>query len=264
MLLAADIGNAQIKIGIFQEDDLIYSFRLTSKTRRTSDEFGITMQMFLKNSGIEAAEIQAAIIASVVPDVMHAFVNALKKYFQIETMIVGPGIKTGLKIGAENPKEVGAEMIAAAVAANHYYASPSIVIDFSTTTTYQYIDADQKFEAAVICPGIRTMADALVQSTARLPEIEIRKPKSILGRETISCIQAGIVYGSIGQTEYIVRKMKEESGTQNACVIATGGIGRLIAEETACIDYYDRDLTMKGLNLIYRMNAGKTKQYENR
>ena len=182
MLLAADIGNAQIKIGIFQENDLIYSFRLTSKTRRTSDEFGITMQMFLKNSGIEAAEIQAAIIASVVPDVMHAFVNALKKYFQIETMIVGPGIKTGLKIGAENPKEVGAEMIAAAVAANHYYASPSIVIDFSTTTTYQYIDADQKFEAAVICPGIRTMADALVQSTARLPEIEIRKPKSILGR----------------------------------------------------------------------------------
>ena len=260
MLLAADIGNAEITIGIFDEDALIYSFRLTSKTERTSDEFGIAMLVSLNNRGIDASDISAAIISSVVPDIIHSFENALRKYFAVEALIVGPGIKTGLKIGAENPKEVGAALIAAAVAANHYYDSPAIIIDFSTTTTYQYISADKTFEAAVICPGIKIMANAIVENTAKLPEIEIKKPKSIMGKETISCIQAGIVYGTIGQAEYIVRRMKEESKESKVCVIATGGFGRIIAEETDCIDIYDRELTMKGLHLIYKMNTGMRKK----
>ena len=181
---------------------------------------------------------------------MYSLANSIKKYFKVTPLIVGPGMKTGIRIGAENPKEVGADLIVDAVAAKELYGGPAIVIDFGTATTYELVLEDGTLDAAVICPGIRISADALFSGTAKLPDIEIRKPKSILAKETTACFQAGIVYGTIGQVEYIVSKMIEESGLENVKVIATGGLGRMIANETDKIDIYDNLLTLQGLRLI--------------
>ena len=169
-------------------------------------------------------------------------------------MIVSAGIKTGIRIVTENPKQVGADRIVDAVAAYSLYGGPVIVIDFGTATTYDIVGSDATFEGAVIAPGIRTSAQALWGQAAMLPAIDIRKPASILAKETISSMQAGIVFGQIGQVEYIVKKIKEESGYTDAKVVASGGLGNIIAKETDCIDYYDPQLTLKGLKIIYEKN----------
>jgi len=176
------------------------------------------------------------------------------KYFGIKPMIVSAGIKTGIRIVTENPKQVGADRIVDAVAAYNLHGGPVIVIDFGTATTYDIVGPDGTFEGAVIAPGIRISAQAMTEHAAMLPAIEIRKPESIVAKETISCMQAGIVYGQIGQTEYIVRKIKEESGYTDAKVIASGGLGKIIAPETDVIDVYDSQLTLKGLRIIYEKN----------
>lgn len=176
------------------------------------------------------------------------------KYFGIKPMVVSAGIKTGIRVVTENPKQVGADRIVDAVAAYTIHGGPVIVIDFGTATTYDVVGADGTFDAAVIAPGIRTSAQAMWGQAAMLPAIEIKKPDSILGRETISSMQAGIVYGQIGQTEYIVNKIREESGYQDAKVVASGGLGKMIAGETDIIDVYDPQLTLKGLRIIYEKN----------
>ena len=197
-------------------------------------------------------DIRDAIIASVVPNVMHSLEGAVVKYFNIRPIIVGPGTKTGVRVVTENPRQIGADRIVDAVAAYELYGGPALVLDFGTATTYDLVDASGAFISCVIAPGVRISARALWEDAAKLPEIEIRKPESILAKETISAMQAGIVFGQIGQTEYIVRHMIEESGMKNVKVIATGGLGRIIANETEVIDIYDPNLTLKGMNLIYK------------
>ena len=254
MLLVVDVGNTNITLGVFNGEELLGTFRMTTKQPRTSDEYGITLKNLVECQGLKASDITDVIVASVVPDVMHSLGSALIKYFGIKPMIVSAGIKTGIRIVTENPKQVGADRIVDAVAAYSLYGGPVIVIDFGTATTYYIVGPDATFEGAVIAPGIRTSAQALWGQAAMLPAIDIRKPASILAKETISSMQAGIVFGQIGQVEYIVKKIKEESGYTDAKVVASGGLGNIIAKETDCIDYYDPQLTLKGLKIIYEKN----------
>ena len=199
-------------------------------------------------------DIKDVIIASVVPDIMHSLTSGIIKYLNIKPIIVSAGIKTGIRIVTENPKEIGPDRIVDAVAGYEQYGGPIIVVDFGTATTYDLIGEKGTFKAGITAPGIETAGRSLWGGAAMLPAIEIRKPKSILAQETISSMQAGLVYGAIGQTEYIVQKIKEECGYDNIKVVATGGLGKIIADETDCIDIYDPDLTLTGLRLIYNKN----------
>lgn len=250
-LLVLDVGNTNITLGVFKGKKLLKSFRLTTRNSRTSDEYGMDISQLLKLKGYEPEEVEAVIIASVNPNVMYSLVNSFRKYFHIKPIVVGPGIRTGLKIATINPKELGADRIVDAVASYELYGGPVIAVDFGTATTFDLISGDGTFMAGAISPGIRTAANALWQGTAKLPEIEIRKPGTVLGRETITSMQAGVVYGYIGQTEYLIKKMKEESGLEGIKVVATGGLGKIIAEETPMIDYYDPMLTLKGLQILF-------------
>ena len=254
MLLVVDVGNTNITLAVFDGEELNGTFRMTTKLPRTSDEYGIELRQLIECQGLKNTDITDIIVASVVPDVMHSLGSAMIKYFGIKPMIVSAGIKTGIRIATENPKQVGADRIVDAVAAYQIYGGPVIVIDFGTATTYDIVGPDGTFEGAVIAPGIRTSAQALWGGAAMLPAIDIRKPASIMGKETVSSMQAGIVYGQIGQVEYIVKKIREESGYLDAKVVASGGLGNIIAKETDYIDYYDPQLTLKGLKMIYEKN----------
>ena len=251
MLMVVDVGNTNFTFGIFEEEQLEATFRMTTKLQRTSDEYGICMRDLLAHNGISYERIKDVIIASVVPNVMHSLLSAFIKYFGIHPVVVEPGIKTGIRIATENPRQIGADRIVDAAAAYELYGGPVFVIDFGTGTTYDLVDETGAFVSGVTAPGIRTSAKALWEDAAKLPEIEIRKPNSILAKETISSMQAGLVYGQIGQTEYIVRNMAKESGYSDLKVVATGGLGRIIANETDCIDIYDPNLTLSGLRLIF-------------
>ena len=251
MLLTIDVGNTNITYGIFEKKTLITTFRMTTKQLRTSDEYGVGILEMAERNQISGKQINNVIIASVVPDVMHSLNNSIVKYFGITPIIVGPGIKTGIRVVTENPKQIGADRIVDAAGAYDLYGGPVLVLDFGTATTYDLVDATGSFVAGVTAPGIRISAKALWEDAAKLPKIEIQKPASILAQDTISSMQAGLVYGQIGQTEYIVRNMAKESGYQNLKVVATGGLGRIIANETDCIDIYDPNLTLSGLRLIF-------------
>ena len=194
------------------------------------------------------------IIASVVPDIMHSLTSGVIKYLKVQPLIVSAGVKTGIRIATENPKQIGPDRIVDAVAGYDLFGAPVIVVDFGTATTYDLIGPGGVFEAGVTAPGIETAGRSLWGGAAMLPAIEIRKPSSILAKETVSSMQAGLVYGAVGQTEYILQKMKEESGYLEAKVVATGGLGKIIARETKSIDVYDPELTLNGLRLIYDKN----------
>lgn len=251
MLLAIDVGNTNVTIGLFEEEKLIATYRMTTKIPRTSDEYGLLLIDMLNSKGINSSMISDVIIASVVPGIMYSFTNGIRKYLNKVPIIIGTGTKTGIKIVTANPKEIGSDRIVDAVAGYELYGGPILVIDFGTATTYDLVLEDGSFAAGITSPGIRISANALWSDTAKLPEVEIKKPDSILAKDTITSIQAGLVYGCIGQTEYIIKKVKEEANLKDLKVIATGGLGKIIADATSMIEVYDPDLTMKGLRLIY-------------
>lgn len=255
MILVVDVGNTNITYGVYDNDKLTASFRMMSQTERTSDEYGLQITDLLERNNVECENVHGVIIASVVPKVMHALVGGIRKYLKLVPLQVGPGIKTGIKIVTENPREIGADRIVDAVAAFDKYGGPVLVIDFGTATTYDLVDENGCFAAGITAPGIRISAKALWSDTAKLPEVEIKKPESILAQETITSMQAGLVYGQIGQTEYIIKCVRKETGYDNLKVVSTGGLGRLISEETDMIDVYDQNLTMDGLRLIYAKNS---------
>ena len=257
MLVTIDVGNSNITIGLFDGDEIKGTFRMTTKIPRTSDEYGIFFMDLLNARNLSVKSIHAVIVASVVPDVMHSLTSGILKYFHVKPIIVGPGIRTGIKLATENPRELGADRIVDAVAAYELYGGPVIVIDFGTATTHDLVTEDGSLVAGVISPGIRISANTLWNNAAKLPEIEIRKPESILAKNTVTSMQAGLIYGQIGQTEYIIRKVKEESGIRDLKVVATGGLGKMIAKETEAIDIYDSYLTLDGLRLIYEKGRKK-------
>ena len=257
MILTLDVGNTNMTGGVFDGDEIKATFRITTKMPRTSDEYGLLLRDVVKQNDIEPSEIKDAIICSVVPNLMHSLQGALIKYFHIVPIVVEAGIKTGIRIATTNPKQVGADRIADAVAAYELYGGPVLVIDFGTATTYDLVDETGAFVGAITAPGIRISAKALWEDAAKLPEIEIKKPENILGKDTITSMQSGLVFGQIGQTEYIIRKVKEEMGLKEMKVVATGGLGRIIASETDAIDVYDPNLTLKGIHLIYKKQNRK-------
>ncbi len=254
MVLVIDVGNTNITFGVYNKKKLETTFRLMSKTQRTSDEYGVLITELLTKNHVNAADIEGAIIASVVPNIMHSLTGGIRRYITQKLLTVGAGIKTGIKIVTENPREIGPDRIVDAVAAYELYGGPILVLDFGTATTYDLVDEKGCFCAGITAPGIRISAKALWEDAAKLPEIEIKKPASILAQETISSMQAGLVYGQIGQTEYIIKTVKKETGYDNLKVVATGGLGRIIAGETDMIQEYNSALTLEGLRIIYEKN----------
>lgn len=255
MILVVDVGNTNITFGVYNGKELVTTFRVTTKIARTSDEYGILLCDLLQRNSVSVEDIEGSIIASVVPNTMHALTNAMKRYIKTEPLIVGPGIKTGIRVGSENPKETGADRIVDAVAAYEIYGGPILVLDFGTATTYDLIDDKGNFGVCIITPGIGISAKALWEDTAKLPHIEIRKPDTILASNTVSSMQAGLFYGQVGQTEYIINQVRKESGFDNMRVVATGGLGRIIADYTDAIEIYDSKLTLEGLRILYEKNT---------
>ncbi len=251
MLFAIDVGNTNITVGLFDKEQLVNTFRMTTGISRTSDEYGMMFGDWLTLRGFRLEDVNAVIISSVVPKVMHSLTSGIIKYLHETPIIVAPGVKTGINVTIPNPKALGADRLVDAVAAYELYGGPCIVVDFGTATTHDLVLADGSFNSGVTSPGIRLSASALWTGTAKLPEIEIVKPDTILAKDTITSMQAGVFYGYIGQTEYIIRKMKEASGLTDVKVVATGGLGKLISENTDMIDIYDPNLTLEGLRLIY-------------
>lgn len=260
MILVIDVGNTNITFGVYKGKDLVTTFRMTTKQARTSDEYGMSIMELLRINCVCKEDLEGTIIASVVPNIMHALTGAVTRYLSTPPIIVGPGVKTGIKIVTENPREIGPDRIVDAVAAYEIYGGPVLVLDFGTATTYDLVTKDGCFAAGITAPGIRISAKALWEDTAKLPEVEIKKPKSILAQETISSMQAGLVYGQIGQTEYIISQVKKESGLEHLKVVATGGLGRLISEETESIEVYNSTLTLDGLRIIYEKNRTGEKE----
>ena len=259
MILAIDVGNTNITCGVFDGDNIVACFRLTTKMPRTSDEYAMILSNLLEQNQLKSTDIEDAIICSVVPNVMHSLQSAFIKYFDIVPIVVEAGIKTGIRVATPNPQQIGADRIVDAVAAYELYGGPALVIDFGTATTYDLVDDKGAFLGGITAPGIRISAKALWEDAAKLPEIEIKKPENVLGKDTITSMQSGLVYGQIGQTEYLIRKVKEESGFDNLKVVVTGGLGRIIANETSMIDVYDANLTLRGINLVYKKQNRKAK-----
>lgn len=254
MLMALDVGNTNIVIALYDDDDLRRSWRMSTDKNRSGDEMGMMMLSFLQTEGVASSEITDVIISSVVPPIMHSLGNAVRRYFNCDPMIIGPGVKTGLNIRYDNPREVGADRIVNAVAAVQKYGAPIIIVDFGTATTYCAVDRKGDYIGGVITPGVQISLDALFERAAKLPRVEILKPDTLIGRSTVSAMQAGAVYGQIGQVDYIVSRMRGELGEPDCQAIATGGLAKLIAPETETISKVDSMLTLDGLKMIYDKN----------
>lgn len=254
MVLVIDIGNTNIKLGIFKDNFLIASGRIATHYRRTSDEYGLLVTNLVEIHKLSKQDITGIIISSVIPDLNYTFEHMCNFYFGISPLVLGAGVKTGLNIKYDNPKEVGSDRIAVCVAAMKEYGKPLIVVDFGTATTINIVGRDNEFLGGLICPGIKSSLDSLASSTAKLPKIELIMPKSIIGKSTVANMQSGIFYGFVGLLEHIVKKVKEENDLEDAKVIATGGLSEFVVKGTNVIDRIDRRLSLKGLNYIYQMN----------
>lgn len=257
MILVIDVGNTNIVLGVYEGRRLIANWRMTTRSNRTADETGIFIHSLFDNDGIDASGLESVIIASVVPDLMYSLTRGIQKYFHLEPMVVESGMKTGINLKMENPKELGADRLVNLVAAKEIYGGPAIVIDYGTATTFDVINEQGEFVTGITAPGIQICADALYQRAAQLPKIEIRKPESILVRNTIGSLQAGIVLGKVGETIYIINRIKEELDCQDMKVIATGGLARVIDEDGEIFDVLDPLLTLQGLRILYQKNKGK-------
>ncbi|NLJ40665.1 MAG: type III pantothenate kinase [Clostridiales bacterium] len=254
MIMVMDVGNTHMVLGVYSEDKLLTSWRLATDQNKTADELGILILDLFGYSKVSSRDVAGIIISTVVPNMIDALELLCKKYFRLVPMIVGPGIRTGMNIRYDNPKEVGADRIVNGIAAFERYGGPLIVIDFGTATTFDAISEDGEYLGGCISTGIKTSTDALFLHAAKLPRVELIKPARVIGKNTVSSIQAGIVYGYVGQVDYIVKRMKKELGAPNAKVIATGGMAPLIAKESETIDEINESLILEGLKIIYGRN----------
>lgn len=253
MILAVDVGNTHIMIGVYNEREIVVYWRLATRRDRTEDELGMLVKNLLHNSHLNLKDIKSIAISSVVPQLMYSLQRMGQKYFEIDPLIIGPGVKTGLNIVTDNPREVGADRIVNAVAALELYGGPLIIVDFGTATTFCAISASGDYLGGAIAPGIGISMEALFERAAKLPRVEVIRPKQVIGKDTISSMQAGIVFGFVGQVDGIVTRMKAEFETV-PLVIATGGFANLIASESQTIDKVNSLLTLEGLRIINELN----------
>ena len=255
MILTLDIGNTNIKTALFEGMEMRQYWRISTDRQRSSDELGLLLMNLLQYNRIDRSQIDGIMMSSVVPQINFTVEHMCRNYFGIEPMKIEPGVKTGINIKYENPRELGSDRIANAVAAYELYGGPCITIDFGTATSFGVISEKGEFLGGAICPGLKLAADALTERAAKLPRFELAKPDSVIGRNTVTNMQAGIVYGYIGQVNYLIERMKKELNAPHARVIATGGLAVLVAEESNVIDVMDGLLTLKGLCLIHAKNA---------
>lgn len=254
MILAIDVGNTSTMLGVYDGSKLLVHWRIGTDKEKTADEFGMFFMSLFSHEKLELSDIENVIIASVVPPIMYSLEHAVKKYFKVDPIIIGPGVKTGINIKYESPREVGSDKIVNAVAAYEIYGGPLIIVDFGTATTFCGISSKGEYLGGIICPGIKISAEALFQKAAKLPRIDLVKPERVIGRNVVESMQSGIILGYVGQVDYIVRRMKKEIKEDNIKVIATGGLARLIASESDSIEEVNGLLTLEGLRIIYEKN----------
>lgn len=251
MLFVLDVGNTNTVLGVFEEDELLYEWRIKTDRHKSEDEFGMLIHSLFTYKGIEFSEITGVVISSVVPPIMYALEKMSRDYFNIEAIIVGEqDISRYIKMSYPNPKEVGADRIVNAVSTIKHYGAPSIVVDFGTATTFCYIDEEASYHGGLIAPGISISMEALYSKASKLPKIEMTAPDQIIGTSTVSAMQSGIYYGYVSLVDGIINRMKDEIGRE-VTVIATGGLAGLIGRDSKNIEVVDRHLTIKGLKEIY-------------
>ena len=257
MIFVLDVGNTNIVLGIYKDRKLMVEWRISTDYKKTSDEYMIEVSQLFNYSKIDVNEVSGVIISSVVPNIMYSLEHMVRKFFNKKPLVVGPGVKTGINIKYDNPKEVGADRIVNAVAAHEMYKSSLIIIDFGTATTFCAVGKNGDYIGGTICPGIKISSDALFQRAAKLPKVELVRPDTVICKNTVSSMQAGIIYGYVGQVDYIVNKIKQEMeamGEKDPLVVATGGLANLIAEGSTVIDKVVPYLTLEGLRIIYEKN----------
>lgn len=255
MLLAVDVGNTQMVIGVFEREELQQHWRVSTHNARTSDELALIFQGLLSQVGLSfSRQITGVCIASVVPAVTTALRDMTERYFRFPPVVVEPGVKTGLPILTDNPREVGADRVVNAIAAHALYGAPAIVVDFGTATTFDAVSPKGEYLGGAIAPGIDIATNALVQAGAQLRKIEYLAPKSVIGKSTVEAIQSGVIFGFAGQVDAIVERMQDELGG-GAAVVATGGLAVVVQEHSRTIKHYDPWLTLVGLRIVYDRNA---------
>ena len=258
LLLAVDIGNTNVTVGVFDGEKLKVTWRIASDVHRMPDEYASVLLNLLPLEKISAGSVRGAALCSVVPSLEVTFISLLERYFGTTPLVVGAGVKTGVNIAMENPREVGADRVVNAAAAHRLYGGPVIVIDFGTATTFDAVSREGDYLGGAIAPGIEIAAEALFLRTAKLPQVELTRPKNAIGRNTVSAMQSGIIFGYIGLVEGIVARIRQELGGK-ARTVATGGYAKIIARETPDIEIVNPDLTLVGLRMIYDMNRERTK-----
>ena len=253
MLLAININNTQIKVGGYDGTDLLVHWRIATDLNKTDDEYAMILRGLFQYAGLEFPAVESAAISSVVPPLTEVFERLCSRYFGVAPLVVGPGVRTGMRILYEHPKEVGADRICNAIAVYEKHGGPAIVVDFGTATTFTAVSAEGDFLGGAIAPGIGISVDALAEHTAQLPRVELSKPKTVIGRSTVTAMQAGIIFGFVGQVEEIVRRIRAELGG-HAVTVATGGWAELIVDDCRCFDHLDPLLTLEGLRIIDERN----------
>jgi type III pantothenate kinase len=263
MLLAIDIGNTNIGLGVFRGTELVASWRLTTQRDRTADELGIMIGELLAHDRVDRAEIRGIVVASVVPPLTTTMTEMARRYFGQIPLTLESGLQTGMPVRYDTPADVGADRVVNAVAAFEHYGRPNgrpvIVVDFGTATTFDAISATGEYLGGVICPGIQISADALFERAARLPRVDVRKPPRVIGTTTVTSMQSGLFFGYVGLVEGIVERMRNELGADAVC-IATGGLAEIIAPETRLIEAVDRELTLTGLRMVWERNQERHDQ----